>query len=578
MEGHYLIHDIALAVTAAVAIAIPANFLKLPLLFAYIIAGALIGPALGVGWIESPASIEAVADLGLMMLMFILGLEINLNRALQTGKVVLFNGVAQFALSLFIGIGVFDFMNVKLLSALLNRYEIILLAVSASLSSTLIVVKLLSERLELHTPTSRITLGILVMQDLWAVTFLSIQPNLSHPQFNTIFLSIGSAALLIMLAWLCARFFLPKVFASIQKQPELLLVLSLSWCFLVAMTAKQLHLSAEMGALIAGMMIASFPYNANLVSKIASLRDFFITLFFVALGMRIDPPTHESLLIALSIVAFIFASRFIVLYPGILAFRVGIRGALLPTLNLCQLSEFSLVFAALGVGYGQISQTTFSAVVIAFTISSLLASVLIPQSHKIDQWVRKAMEALNLKPPEPIETDEKATQVAAPNIVLLGFFREASSLIEEWKSRHNPDWFKQILVIDLNVTIHRELEEMGMQVRYGDISHLDSLAHFNIDQAQFIICTLSDRTLRGTTPLRMLQMLKTINPKAKIVLAAETIEMALALYEEGAHYVILNRILGARYLADRIDVMALGDAHLRTEAIDFLRQRKEVIP
>lgn len=578
MEGHTLIHDIALAVTAAVAIAIPANFLKLPLLFAYIIAGAIIGPSLGLGWIENPTSIEAVADLGLMMLMFILGLEINLNRALQTGKVVLFNGVAQFALTLFIGIGLFDFINIKFLSTLLNRYEIILIAVSASLSSTLIVVKLLSERLELHTPTSRITLGILVMQDLWAVTFLSIQPNLSHPQFNTIFLSIGAAMILIVVAWLSARFFLPKVFSSIQTQPELLLVLSLSWCFLIAMIATQLHLSAEMGALIAGIMIASFPYNANLVSKIASLRDFFITLFFVALGMRIDPPTHESLLIALSIVGFIFLSRFVVLYPGILAFRVGIRGALLPTLNLCQLSEFSLVFAALGVSYGQISQTTFSAIVIAFTVSSLLSSILIPQSHTIDRWVRKAMEALNLKAPEPMNADEKTSAETPPNIVLLGFFREASSLIEEWKLRHDTEWFKQILVIDLNITIHHELEALGIKVRYGDISHHDSLAHFNIDQAQFIICTLSERTLRGTTPSRMLQMLKSINPKAKIVLTAETIEGARELYEEGAHYVILNRILSARYLADRIDVMTLGDAHLRTEAIEFLKNRHEILP
>jgi len=576
MNESSFIKDIALSVTAAAAIGIPAYFFRLPLVLAYIAAGILIGPHFGLGWVRDSNNISSLAEIGMVMLMFILGLEINIPKALQFGRVILVNGIVQFLITAFFGYGIFGLLAPYLA---LTPLEVILLSVSASLSSTLLVVKFLSERMEIHSNASRITLGILVIQDLWAVTYLSILPSLSQPMVGRILSSIGASILLLLVAWTIARFIIPKLFSSVQRQPELLLILALSWCFLIATVAHQLHLSLEMGALIAGTMISSFPHHADLASKVASLRDFFITLFFVALGLQIEPLTHESVILTVTLVCFALVSRGLVVFPGLLAFKQGFRGSLLPTLNLAQLSEFSLIFASLAISYGQISRTVFSAVVLAFAISSLISSIIIPNSHKIFQWVQKMAIQLGLNSPEHSASQPDQSEKLLPKIIMLGFFRDASSLVEEWRQRHTSDWLKQVMVVDLNVGTHFKLRELGIMVHYGDITNRDSLKSlYGIESAQFIVCTLPERSLRGLTPLNLLRTLRMINPNAKIILTAETIQNALELYNEGAHYVILHRITNAKYLADRIDVMNLGQSDIREEAIQFLKSRIEILP
>ena len=169
------------------------------------------------------------------------------------------------------------------------------LAVACSLSSTLIVVKILSDKMEMDTITSRITLGILVLQDLWAIGFLALQPDLTNLKVMALILSAGKASVLVFCSWCCARFGLPIIFLKAAKRPELMLILAMAWCFAVCSLADFLGLSLEMGALIAGVSIASFPYKLDVAAKISSLRDFFITLFFVGLGLQITMPTSKSI-------------------------------------------------------------------------------------------------------------------------------------------------------------------------------------------------------------------------------------------------------------------------------------------
>ncbi|RYZ55379.1 MAG: sodium:proton exchanger, partial [Proteobacteria bacterium] len=384
MDGHSLLQDVAYAIMGATVLGIPAYIFRMPLVLAFLLAGIFLGPSLGLGIIRSPESIQTLSEIGLVLLMFILGLEIDIRKLLRAGRAVMVNGIVQFmgcALLATIFFSMLGFLNRP------NDYSLTYLAVATSLSSTLVVVKMLSDRMELDLLTSRITLGILVFQDIWAIVFLAIQPNLQNLEALSITISLGKATVLIATAWLLAKYLLPSIFRRIAKQPELVLVTAMGWCFGICGLANYLSLSLEMGALVAGVSIASFPYHLDIASKITSLRDFFITLFFVALGMQIPMPTWSVLGLSGLIVLFVIISRFLTVFPTLHLMHYGYRGSLIPAINLAQMSEFSLVVVALGVGYKHVTQDLLSACTIALVVTLLISSFMIPSGYSIYRFL-----------------------------------------------------------------------------------------------------------------------------------------------------------------------------------------------
>src|SRR5450631_2890412 len=216
------------------------------------------------------------------------------------------------------------------------------------MSSTVIIVKILYDKRELETLAGRITLGVLVLQDIAVILFLALQPDLKNPAVGTLAHALGNVILLLSVAFLASRFVLPPVFKMVARLPELVLVGALAWCFAMAGFAGWLGLSTAMGALIAGVMISTFPYTLDVVAKVTSLRDFFVTLFFVGLGMKIPMPTWGYLLWAIFFCLFLIGSRLATVFPVLYSLRQGYRVSLLPAVNLCQMSELSLVLLKLG--------------------------------------------------------------------------------------------------------------------------------------------------------------------------------------------------------------------------------------
>ena len=298
---------------------------------------------------QSEESINTIGQLGLIFMLFMIGLEIDLKKIIRAGNVILVTSAAQifgcFALALvlflLIGIPLGD-----------RRFDAVYLAAAVSLSSTVIIVKVLYDKFELDTLPGRITLGVLVVQDLMAILFLAIQPSLNDLQLDVALLSVVRVGALLAAALLISRYTLPHLFQLIAHLPELVLVGALAWCFAVSEFAEFLGLSRVMGALIAGVSLSTFPYAIDVTAKITSLRDFFITLFFVALGMTIPLPTSSVLGLALILVAFTWISRFVTVVPALYAMRQGLRASLLPAINLAQISEFSLVLVQIGVQSG----------------------------------------------------------------------------------------------------------------------------------------------------------------------------------------------------------------------------------
>ncbi len=576
MDGHDFIRDIALCILGATALGIPAYIFRIPLVLSYLIAGVLLGPHLGFGLIQGAESIQTVAEIGLVLLMFILGLEIDIRKLLRAGKAVLVTGLVQFIGCALLGIVVFYAIGYRNQG---NDYTLTYLAVATSLSSTLVVVKILSDRMELDLVTSRITLGILVLQDLWAITFLAIQPKLSTLDFATVSFSLGKAIVLVLTTWLLAKYVLPGIFRRIGKQPELLIVASMAWCFGICGLASALQLSREMGALVAGVSIASYPYHADIAAKITSLRDFFITLFFVGLGLQIPLPSAHVLGLALLIVVFIYFSRLLTIFPVLHGLRYGHRASLVPVINLSQLSEFSLVLAAIGITYKHISPDTLAAFILALVFSLLISSFLIPKSYDVYLMLAKAMEKFGIRDRIMAVDINKHTEGSQHKIVVVGFYREASSFLQEFIRRHTHTMLEQLLVVDYNPETLDRLRAAGVACKYGDVGHAETLKHLHLDQALVLISTVPDSRLKGTDNRKILKTLKALAPHARVVVTAETLEAAREMYREGADYVFLPRIVSAHYLVDVLErVQSDRMDAIRQGAMKFLNEWDELLP
>jgi len=300
-----LLSSIGICVAAAALLALLGHRLRQPLILAYLVTGVLIGPV-GLNLVKDRASIQTVAEIGLILLLFMIGLEIDLKKLVAAGRPVLIAGALQVPICIGLGLAFFYWLGFRDGG---GQFELLYLAACLSMSSTLIVVKLLYDKRELDTLPGRITLGILVCQDLWAVVMLAAQPNLAHPDAAPLLASLLKGVLLILWSLAVSRYILPRLFRSVAKQPELVLTTALAWCFFLAGAASFVGLSREMGALIAGISLSTFPYNIDVVAKVTNLRDFFVTLFFVALGMVIPVPSLGLVLAALAAGGFLVLSR-----------------------------------------------------------------------------------------------------------------------------------------------------------------------------------------------------------------------------------------------------------------------------
>ncbi|MGH7309360.1 MAG: cation:proton antiporter, partial [Candidatus Rokuibacteriota bacterium] len=338
-----LLRDIALGIVFAAAAAHVARLLRQPLILGYIAAGVMLGP-FGFGLITRNESVELISEIGLILLLFIIGLEVDLRELRRLGRSTLALGVIQFGISALLGLPFFAWLGY----AATGHFDLAYLAVVASFSSTLIVVKLLRDKLELKVLSGRLTLGILIVQDMWAIVFMALQPNLANPGVLPIAGSIAGGALLVLIAFLVSRHVLARLFEASARRPELVLLSSVAWCFVLSGVAERMGLSREMGALIAGLSISAFPYGIDVISKITGVRDFFVTLFFVALGMKVAAPTVAVLTHAALITAFVFASRLVAVVPAVTLLGHSVLAGVITALNLAQISEFSLVILALG--------------------------------------------------------------------------------------------------------------------------------------------------------------------------------------------------------------------------------------
>ena len=566
-----LVNDIAISIIAAWILAVLSQVLRQPVLLAYLVAGFIIGPH-GFQWITNAQNIETISGIGLSLLLFMIGLEIDLKKMLSAGKVITLTAAAQILGCMLLGWLVFD-----LIGPAENRLEALYLGVAAAMSSTVIIVKILYDKRELETLAGRITLGVLVLQDVFVILFLAIQPNLKNPAIGTLMHAFGNVILLLSVAFLASRYVLPPVFRAVARLPELVLVGALAWCLALAGFAGWLGLSTAMGALIAGVMVSTFPYTLDVVAKVTSIRDFFVTLFFVGLGMKIPVPTWSYVLWTVFFCLFLVGSRLATVFPTLYRMRQGYRVSLLPAIYLCQMSELSLVLLALGKANGDVSDNIIGIAAFSFALLAVDSTYAI---FKNDYILQKTIPWLN-------KIGFRDLDQAAPTdgigekpkrICLLGFSWTASSLIEEI-SRDQSALLPDIVVVDFNPQVYEQLRKRGVQVIYGDITQRDVLHHAGVAECEIIICSLPNMVLKGADNLKMLRQLRELNLEAKIIVHAELLADIPVLYAAGASFVIAPRLLEA---ADLLHAIEAAEKNLldqkRGEQLKQLEGRNEVIP
>lgn len=587
-----LVRDIGVCLVAAGVLAVLCVRLRLPAIAGFLAAGVLVGPVAG-GLVTDRGAIDTIAGLGLVLLLFVIGLEMDVRKLLDSGRTLLVTGALQFPLCVAFGFASATVLAASGLESIGGGFAPLYVGFTLAASSTLILAKLLQERRQLDTRVGRVAIGLLIIQDIWSIVVLAIQPNFAHPSVSEALATFAGIAALAVFAFATARLVLPAAFRWIAKLPELLLVAAVAWCFGVGFVGYHLgdilaaigidahvEVSMEMGALIAGSSIAALPYSAEVVAKVGTVRDFFVTLFFVGLGMGIPRPDGATVLILAAVLAGLcLAARALVFLPLLYASGMDRRNAVVASARLAQVSEFCLVIAYLGQAHGHVDGEFVSSVIFAFVATALASPWLFDLGDRIHDRCGTLLSRLGMRPPPAARLD--AGGGAAVDVAILGFHRYASSFYREIE-RRRPELLPRVRVVDFNVAQHAEIGRRGASVVYGDISNFETLHHAGIEHAKIVFSTVPDDLLKGTSNERLVRSLRHHLPHAQIVATALRFDEAARIYAAGADFVLLPRVEGAHVLMDALEA-ALSDtlAGLRREHEERdgrPRERGEVMP
>ena len=509
MENLGLGFELIIVLVAAVAGGILAHRLKLPVLLGYLVAGMLVSPH-GLGLVQNLDAIEGLASIGVILLLFTLGLEFSLDELRRVGAVAIMGGIAQILLTAAAGFGLGKALGWATAEAIFFGFLI-------SLSSTLIVLKLLMERGELDTTHGRIMTGILLVQDISLVPLMIILPTLGKggADVGPALLEAGRNALgfIVVMAGF-GLFLLPKVLDRVARarSRELFLISVVSLSLAAAIAAQFFGVSAAVGAFIAGLLIGRSFFARQVLADIVPFRDAFGALFFVSLGTLADLSFITSNPgLVFGVVAFIFFAKFIICAAIPWFFGYNARTAIFTGFGLTQIGEFSFVLAGVGVAEGILRDSTY-----ALTLGAAITTmVLTPFALSAANFFYRLLERLKLGQrllSLRAEARNHAVQPLSGHAVICGGGRSSEALTKVL-GRRNLTY----LIIDLDPQVIARLRRAGIPCIYGDASNPEILLHANLEKAKLLVCTFPSFLDVELT----VENARAINPKLDIVARVE---------------------------------------------------------
>jgi Kef-type K+ transport system membrane component KefB len=476
----FLLRSLGTMVVAAAIVVLLARTARVPSIVAYIITGLALGPATGL--LEVTEAIELISTVGIALLLFVVGLELSLDKIRGVAKVAIIAGLGQVA---FTAAGGF------LVSYLLGfePIEAAFLATALTFSSTVVVVKLLNEKGELDALYGRIAVGIFLVQDLVVILILTFLAGIgSTAEMDLSSTAIGLAkafggmGLLLLTALLAARYILPAFFAWISSSLEGLFIWSLSWCFLFVTVAELMGLSIEIGAFVAGVSLASLPFEQELRRRVNPLMNFFIAIFFTSLGVRMDLQAGlEQWFPAIVLSLFVLLGNPLIFMWIIARLGYAKRTSFLASVTVAQISEFSFIFAALGVSTGLIGDTILSIVALIGLITIVVSAYMILYNGELYERLRDAWFVRMFGAAEKEEIGELEGTLRN-HVVVIGLNSLGRRLVWALTKRGET-----VLAIDTDLA---KLVKLPCQTLLGNVDHRKVLEEANVPEARLVVSAL----------------------------------------------------------------------------------------
>lgn len=522
-----------------------AQLLRQPLIVAFVAVGILVGPS-ALNLVEHSSEVELFARLGIALLLFVVGLKLDLHIIRTVGPVALASGLGQVFFTSVVG-------YLIALSLGMSHVTAIYVAVALTFSSTIIIVKLLSDKREVDALHGRIAIGFLIVQDIVVVLVMigltafgqgGSEVNMGWEALVVILKGIAMLLVVVILM----RYVLPKLLHRLAHSSELLMLFAIAWAVLGGVAGDALGFSKEVGAFLAGISIASTPFREQVAARLVSLRDFLLLFFFIELGATLDLSTLGSQVgasLVFSLFVLIGNPIIVMIIMGYMGYRK--RTSFLAGLTVAQISEFSLVLAALGLSLGHLQQETVGLITLVGLITISASTYMILYSHIIYERLAPWLSIFERKIPyreidSPLEGQDEV------DILLIGLGRYGASLAEIMRSRGY-----KLLAVDCDPTNVQQHIRDGYQVRYGDAEDPEFIATLPLSSTVWVVSTVRDRSINRV----LLNGLRQNNYRGKVAIASANQRDASLFQDDGIDIILVPYADAAKEAADKL--MGLED-------------------
>ena len=510
--GENVFFQIAVILGLAAAIGGVGIWLKQPLIVSFIAVGILCGPD-GLGLVHASPTLDLLADLGIALLLFVVGLKLDLAMIRTMGPVALATGLGQVIFTSVIGFFIALGLGMETVSALY-------VAVALTFSSTIIIVKLLTDKKEIDSLHGRIAVGFLIVQDIMVVVALILLSSLGGPDSvdTPLWMAMGiilvKGVLFLGVIGVLMKYVLGPMTARMARTPELLVLFSVTWAVLLAEAGYLLGFSHEVGAFLAGVSLASTPFRETIGNRLTSLRDFMLLFFFIQLGGGLELSLLGAQLAPaaiLSVFVLVGNPMIVLIIMGLMGYRK--RTGFLAGLTVAQISEFSLVLGALGVAVGHLSPDAMGLITLVGLITIAASTYLILYSYPIYEKIAPVLSIFERKIPYAEQAREQDVRDETFDVILLGLGSFGNNIARRLISRG-----RRVLGVDFDPQVVARWRENGYAALYGDIEDPDLFEHLPLRDAGWVVSAMPIR--EGS--ITFIRRLREAGYKGKVAATVET--------------------------------------------------------
>jgi Kef-type K+ transport system membrane component KefB len=526
----------ALLILAA-AVGFVGLLLRQPVIVSFIAAGILLGPS-GLGVMQSSEAIGLLAELGITVLLFLVGLKLDIKLIRTLGMVSLATGLGQVIFTAIIGFFIGLALGMDVITALY-------VAIALTFSSTIIIVKLLSDKKEVDSLHGRIAIGFLIVQDIFVVLAMMVlsafgvgTSEVGNNPLLAIGQVLGYGMMMLVLVALFIRYLANPLVSRIAHSPELLVTFAIGLAALLAAVGSYLGFSKELGGLLAGVALASTPFREAIVSRLSSLRDFLLLFFFLALGAHLDiSQLGEQFWPALIFSLFVLIGNpiIVMIIMGFMGYRK--RTGFLAGLTVAQISEFSLIFIAMGISIGHLDDNSIALVTLVGLITIASSVYMITYSHTLYRFLEPVLGIFERKNPYMEQEGQLQETKKSFDFIVFGLGRYGSALVQNLRE----DGY-QVLAIDFNPDVVSCWQREGIHAMYGDACDVEFITHLPLAKAQWVISAMPEhdsRLAKEDPRFLLIDTLRAQRFAGKIALSTQVQEEVEVLSRYGADLVFL---------------------------------------